>query len=113
LIAAPDAPPQLVSKLRADLCWLSEAPLDERRSYLIRHGCRTVKARLAAIHHCFDIHTLERRDAGTLYANDIAEVSFRLAQPLPVDRYAHNRATGSFIVIDEASNDTVGAGMIV
>jgi sulfate adenylyltransferase subunit 1 len=113
LIASPSRPPAIVTSLRADLCWFAEAPLDPRRTYLIRHATRTVKARLAAIHHRFDIHTLDRQEAAQLATNDIAEVSFKLAQPLPVDAYTRNRTTGAFIVIDEASNNTVGAGMVV
>jgi sulfate adenylyltransferase subunit 1 len=105
--------PLLATTLRADLCWLSETPLDPRRTYLIRHTTRTVKAKLATIHHRFDIHTLEKQDAAQLGVNDIAEASFRLAQPLVVDPYARNRSTGAFIVIDEATNNTVGAGMIL
>jgi sulfate adenylyltransferase subunit 1 len=112
-IVSRDETPGLVTTLRADLCWLAEAPLDARRSYLIRHTTRTVKAKLAAIHHRFDIRTLDKVEAAELGANDIAEVSFRLAQPLAVDAYAKNRATGAFIVIDEATNNTVGAGMVV
>jgi sulfate adenylyltransferase subunit 1 len=72
-----------------------------------------VKAKLAAVHHRFDIHTLERQQAAQLGVNDIAEVSFRLAAPLAVDAYERNRATGAFIVIDETTNNTVGAGMVV
>jgi sulfate adenylyltransferase subunit 1 len=113
LIVSHGGTPSVRDTLRADLCWLSEAPLDPRRRYLIRHATRTVKARLAQIHHRFDIHTLERQDAAALAANDIAEVSFQLAQPLAVDPYQRNRATGAFIVIDEVTNNTVGAGMVV
>ena len=105
--------PRTVTELRADLCWLSETPLDPRRTYSIRHTTRTVKAKLATIHHRFDIQTLEKQDAAQLGVNDIAEVSFKLAAPLAVDAYARNRATGAFIVIDEASNNTVGAGIII
>jgi sulfate adenylyltransferase subunit 1 len=112
-VSRGDTAPVVTNTLRADLCWLSETPLDPRRTYLIRHTTRTVKAKLAEVHHRFDIHTLDRQDATTLAANDIAEVSFKLAQPLAVDPYARNRGTGAFIVIDEATNNTVGAGMVV
>ena len=61
-----------------------------------------------------DIHTLEDAPSpAQLQLNDIARVSLRLAEPLVVDRYAANRATGAFILIDEAGNDTVGAGMVI
>ncbi|MDR1709751.1 MAG: sulfate adenylyltransferase, partial [Candidatus Accumulibacter sp.] len=93
-------------------CWLSETPLDPRRKYLIRHTTRETKAKIDAIAHRLDVNTLERRPAETLAMNDIAQVALKLAQPIFVDPYAQNRATGAFIVIDESTNDTVGAGMI-
>ena len=66
-----------------------------------------------AIDYRVDVNTSEQQSADKLAMNDIARVSFRLAQPLFIDRYAENRATGAFIVIDESTNNTVGAGMIV
>ena len=68
---------------------------------------------MAGIAHRLDINTLEREAAGRLRMNDIGQVSFKLAQPLCADPYAFNRSTGAFVVIDEASNNTVGAGMIL
>ena len=100
-----------VRRLDAMLCWLSEAPLDPQRKYVIRQTTRETRAVLAGIDYRVDVNTMARVDAERLLMNDIARVSFRLAQPLSVDRYAVNRATGAFIVIDESSNDTVGAGM--
>ena len=112
MIVKVDARPEPKTAIRADLCWLSESPLDSRRRYLIRHTTRDVKARLATIDHRLNMATLVREDAIGLAMNDIAQVTFRLAAPIMADRYAENRATGAFIVIDEASNNTVGAGMI-
>ena len=100
-------------QLDAMLCWLSEAPLDLNRRYLLRHTTREVKASVAGIAHRLDVDTLEREATGRLRMNDIGRVSFKLAQPLCADPYASNRTTGAFIVIDEASNNTVGAGMIL
>jgi sulfate adenylyltransferase subunit 1 len=68
---------------------------------------------LDGIDYRVDVNSMAQVGAERLAMNDIARVSFRLAQPLIVDRYAFNRATGAFIVIDESSNNTVGAGMIV
>jgi sulfate adenylyltransferase subunit 1 len=102
-----------VTELRAQLCWLSETPLDPQRRYLIRHTTRDTKAKLAGIDYRLDIATLDHLDATTLGMNDIAQVVFKLAQPLAVDTYAEDRATGAFIVIDESTNNTVGAGMVV
>ena len=105
--------PQPRDTVRARLCWLSETRLDPNRRYAIRHTTRETRAKLAAIHSRLDIESLAREDATGLAMNDIAEVSFRLAQPIFADSYAENRATGAFIVIDETTNNTVGAGMIV
>ncbi len=105
--------PTVARQIDAMLCWLSEAPLDARRKYLIRHTTRETKAALGAIDYRVDVNTSEQQSADKLAMNDIARVSFRLAQPLFIDRYAENRATGAFIVIDESTNNTVGAGMIV
>ncbi len=105
--------PRIVRQIDAMLCWLSETPLDPRHKYLIRHTTRDSKAVLAGIDFRMDINTIERQSAEKLAMNDIAKVSFRLAQPLFVDPYQANRSAGAFIVIDESSNNTVGAGMIV
>jgi sulfate adenylyltransferase subunit 1 len=105
--------PTAVKQLDATVCWLSETPMDRARTYLIRHTSRDSKAKLAAIDHRLDVNTLEQVPAERLAMNDIAQVSFKLAQPLFVDPYADNRATGAFIIIDESSNNTVGAGMIL
>ncbi len=100
-------------QLDAMLCWLSETPLDLNRRYLLRHTTREVKAAVTGIAHRLDIDTLEREAAERLRMNDIGRVRFKLAQPLCADAYASNRGTGAFIVIDEASNNTVGAGMVL
>jgi sulfate adenylyltransferase subunit 1 len=99
-------------QLDATVCWLSEQPLDPQRKYLIRHATRETKAALAGIDYRIDINSMEQQAADSLVMNDIARVRFKLAQPLVVDSYAENRATGAFIVIDESSNNTVGAGII-
>ena len=112
MVEATD-PLQPRKQLDAMLCWLSETPLDLNRRYLLRHTTREVKAFVAGVAHRLDINTLEREATGRLRMNDIGQVSFKLAQPLCADPYASNRATGAFVVIDEASNNTVGAGMIL
>ncbi|MCX7176397.1 MAG: GTP-binding protein [Proteobacteria bacterium] len=107
------AVPATRSSISAHLCWLSETPLDRQRTYLVRHTTRSVKAKLASIDSRLNIATLEHEDATGLVMNDIARVTLRLAQPLFADSYAENRVTGAFIVIDESSNNTVAAGMIL
>ena len=113
MIVKPDEAPRNAREIEAMVCWLGEAPLDPGRKYLLRHTTRETLARVAGISHRLDLNTLERHAAALLRTNDIARVRFKLAQGLCVDSYAENRSTGAFIVIDEATNNTVGAGMIL
>ncbi len=105
--------PTQTKQLQATVCWLAETPLDRARTYLLRHTTRETKAKVAEITYRIDINTLEKQSANQLAMNDIAQVSFKLAQPLFTDPYATNRSTGAFIIIDESNNNTVGAGMII
>jgi sulfate adenylyltransferase subunit 1 len=117
LLADPVHPPRTTRNIEARICWLSSEFLDARAvaaaRFVLKHTTRSVKARLLSLNDRVDINTLERQAApGGLAMNDIAHVALVLAQPLFVDPYELNRATGSFILIDEASNQTVAAGMI-
>jgi len=97
----PEFPP--VDLKREEPWALAEEVLDPKQ----------VQAELAAIDHRLDVNTLEKVPAEKLAMNDIAQVTFKLAQPLFADPYLENRGTGAFIIIDESSNNTVGAGMIL
>jgi sulfate adenylyltransferase subunit 1 len=112
LVRAGEAP-EPARTVDAVVCWLSERPLSPSRRYLVRHTTRETKALLAEIAWRLDLTALEQVPAQGLSMNDIGRVTFRLAQPIAADRYAENRATGAFIVVDEATNDTAGAGMIL
>jgi len=113
IVKTADTAPAVTKAVEAQLCWLSETPLEPSRRYLVRHTTRTTQAKLAGIAHKLDIHSLENVSADKLQMNDIAKVTLKLAQPLAIDAYADNRGTGAFIVIDESTNNTVGAGMIL
>jgi len=102
-----------VKQIEAFVCWLGETPLSTARTYIVRHTTRESKAKIGAIQYKVDVNTLEQQQTNDLKMNDIARLSFKLAQPLMVDSYKNNRGTGAFIVIDESTNSTVGAGMIV
>jgi sulfate adenylyltransferase subunit 1 len=105
--------PRLEREFDATLVWMSEQPLDCRRRYLAKHGTRTVKARVGRILHRVDVNTLAREEGViTLAMNEIGRVELRVQEPLPLDAYRVSRATGSLIVIDEATNKTVAAGMV-
>jgi len=105
--------PEPVKQIEAFVCWLSETPLSPARTYIVRHTTRESKAKIGTIQYRVDVNTLEQQATQDLKMNDIARLTFKLAQPLMVDSYKKNRATGAFIVIDESTNNTVGAGMIV
>lgn len=102
-----------VKQIDAFVCWLSETPMSTARTYIVRHTTRESKAKVGSIQYKIDVNTLEQQATADLKMNDIAHITFKLAQPLMVDSYAVNRATGAFIVIDESTNNTVGAGMII
>jgi len=104
--------PIVAKEFAAMLCWLAETPLDKNRKYLVKHTTRTAKCQFSAIDYRVDVNTLERHATDTLHMNDIAHVAIKVQQPLVFDSYLTDRATGSFIVIDETTNNTVAAGMI-
>ena len=98
--------------LTAMVCWLSETPLTVNRTYLMMHTARSSKAKITQIKHKIDVNTLREEFGDKLNVNDIAEISFKLAQPLVIDTYEKNRVTGAFILVDESSLHTVAAGMV-
>jgi sulfate adenylyltransferase subunit 1 len=104
--------PKVLKEFEAMLCWLSESPLDKNRKYLVKHSTRTTKSLFSRLDYRVDVNTLEKLAVEKLNMNDIARVAIKVQQPLVVDSYAIDHATGSFIVIDEATNNTVAAGMV-
>lgn len=105
--------PQVVRALDANVCWMDAEPLVLGRRYLVKSTTRTVKAVFGEVKHRIDVESLNEVDAnGALRLNDIGHVTLKLQQPLVVDPYRDNRATGSFVVIDETTNHTVAAGMV-
>lgn len=113
MLVGSDALPRVTKEFQAMLCWLSETPLDRARKYLVKHTTRTVKCVITNIEFRVDVNTLGRLEAEILNMNEIARVAVKVQQPLVIDCYDNDRATGSFIVIDETTNNTVAAGMIV
>jgi sulfate adenylyltransferase subunit 1 len=112
MLAAAGNPATVIKTVNADVCWLSEEPLDLRRKYWLKHTTRQVAARITKVDTLLDVNTQERRPADGLKLNDIATISLNVQQPLAADAYDKIRATGSFILIDEVTHQTVAAGMI-
>jgi bifunctional enzyme CysN/CysC len=114
LLADPDRAPIVARELTARVSWMAERPVEDRARLLVKHTTRTVPARVDEIVSVVDIHTLQDlASPGKMELNDLGVVRFRLAEPLVVDEYVRNRGTGAFILIDESTNETVGAGMVV
>jgi len=106
--------PTPTRELEAMVCWLSERPLKSTGRYRIKHTTRTALAKVDELRYRIDVNTLRRDEAArSLGLNEIGRLRLRLSAPLLVDDYRRNRATACFILIDESTNDTVGAGMIV
>ncbi|MEA2844594.1 MAG: bifunctional enzyme CysN/CysC [Actinomycetota bacterium] len=98
----------------AMVCWMVDQPLVAGGRYAVKHTTRTVRAIVRELRYRLDVTTLHRDEAATgLSLNEIGRVTLRTTAPLMFDEYRRNRLTGSFIVIDEATNATVGAGMIL
>jgi bifunctional enzyme CysN/CysC len=112
LVQAEDQP-TVAKDLDAMVCWMSEQPLTERGKYTIKHTTRTARAIVESVEHRVDVNTLDHHEASQLSLNEIGRIRLRCSAPLMIDPYARNRTTGSFILIDESSNDTVAAGMIL
>ena len=113
VLASAAAPPRVTTELDATLCWLADKPLRPGARLLLKHGTRTTQAIVGALGERLDTDTVSWVDAPeTLAINDIARVTLRTADPLPVDDYAAIRATGSFLLIDPPSGATLAAGLV-
>ncbi|MDP9108504.1 MAG: GTP-binding protein [Pseudomonadota bacterium] len=112
MLVAADRPATILKTVNADVCWLSEEPLDLRRKYWLKHTTRQVAAKVTGVETLLDINTQEKRPATGIKLNDIARISLTVQQPLAADSYDAIRSTGAFILIDEVTHQTVAAGMI-
>lgn len=106
--------PAIGQDIDAMVAWLAETPLRVGGKYVVKHTSRTAKAMVQDLHYRLDVNSLHRElDANSLGLNEIGRVELRVTTPLFYDEYRRNRATGSFILVDEYTNSTVGAGMIL
>jgi bifunctional enzyme CysN/CysC len=114
MISRPANRPKEAQNIDAMVCWMSERPLSPGGRYRIKHTSRTALARVEHVIYRIDVNSLHRnQDANGLELNEIGKLRLRLSAPLLMDEYRRNRTTGSFILIDESTNDTVGAGMVL
>jgi bifunctional enzyme CysN/CysC len=114
MICRPQNRPEVTQDVEAMVCWMHEQPMKTKGKYFIKHTTRDARALVQQVHYRLDVNTLHRDEtAETLGLNEIGRVSLRTTVPLFTDEYRRNRFTGSFILIDEATNATVAAGMIL
>jgi sulfate adenylyltransferase subunit 1 len=106
--------PQIEQEFDVMLCWMNEKKMPLRSKYILRHTTKECKCMIKEIKYKLDVNTLSRVEGHTeLELNDIGRISLRTTTPVFFDSYRKNRQTGSLILIDEATNETVAAGMIV
>jgi bifunctional enzyme CysN/CysC len=116
MIVAADASasaPVVTQEFAATICWMHERPLAVGSKYAIKHTTRSARAVVTSVLDRLDLQDLERLPADGINLNEIGQISLRTTVPLVVDPYARNRVTGRFILVDEATNATAGAGMIL
>ena len=115
MICRPNNAPTPVQDIEAMVCWMDETrPLQVGGRYAIKHTTRSARAIVRGLHYRLDINSLHRDEtAAELKLNEIGRVRLRTTVPLLADEYRRNRTTGGFVIIDESTNRTVGAGMIV
>jgi len=114
LICRPHNQPEITNDFEAMVCWMTDEPLRPGSRYIIKHATRSAKAIVDDMRYRMDVNTLQRDQAADeLGLNEIGRVRIRTSTPLLLDEYRLSRATGGFILIDEATSDTVGAGMVV
>jgi sulfate adenylyltransferase subunit 1 len=114
IIAKPNNQPLVEQDVDVMLCWMNQRPLNINARFYVRHTTTETKGVLKEIQYKLDINSLQRVESvEQLVMNDIARVRIRTAKPLAFDSYRKNRITGSLILVDEGTNETVAAGMIV
>jgi bifunctional enzyme CysN/CysC len=114
MLCRPHNAPTVTQDVDAMICWFSDRPLREGATYMIKHTTRSARARVQKLHYLLDVNSLHRDEVrGELALNDLGRITLRTAAPLFVDEYRRNRITGSFILIDEGTFETVGGGMIL
>ena len=112
VIATSETPPEISDQFDTTIIWLSEEPMLPGRSYRMKTSSRLVSATVNAPKHKTDVNTLQKLPARTLQLNEIGNCTLAVDRPIAFDSYAENRQTGSFILIDRMTNNTVGMGMI-
>ena len=113
LLVHPKNRPRAQASFEAMMVWMAEEPMQPDRSYILKHTTRVTKTSIQKIEYRINVNTLSRMPPAPLTLNEIGRVVLRSTRTLFLDAYARHRGTGSFILIDPVSNNTVGAGMVI
>ena len=114
MLVKANNPPQVGQDFEAMICWFSRNPMPARAKFILRHSTRETQAMIREVRYQVDINTLHKiEDVDSFKLNEIGRICLRTAAPLIHDAYRRNRQTGSFVLIDPGTNETVAAGMIL
>ena len=113
MIVREDNTPEVSKEFEAMVAWFSETPLEKDRSYILKHTTKETRCFVTEVGYRMNIDDLHREEADHLEFNEMGRLSIKTSEPIMIDPYSNNRSTGSFILVDEFTNNTVAAGIIV
>lgn len=113
MIVKPDNMPSIAQEFDVMICWMNEKPMQVNGKYALKHTTREVRCLVKQVHYKVNVNNLEHLDDTSVGLNDIARVTLKTTKPVFIDSYKKNRRTGAIIIIDEATNNTVGVGMVI
>jgi sulfate adenylyltransferase subunit 1 len=113
MIVKPDNMPEISQEFDVMMCWMNEKPLQVNGKYALKHTTREVRCLIKEVQYKVNVNNLEHLDDTHVGLNDIARVTLKTTKPVFIDSYKKNRRTGALIIIDEATNNTVGVGMVI
>lgn len=112
MIVKPDNLPSITQEFDVMMCWMNEKPLQVNGKYALKHTTHEVRCLIKEVKYKVNVNNMEQMIDGKVNLNDIACVTIRTTKPVYIDAYRKNRRTGAIIIIDEATNNTVGVGMV-
>lgn len=113
MIVKPDNVPSIAQEFDVMICWMNEKPMQLNGKYALKHTTREVRCLVKQVHYKVNVNNLEHLEDTSVGLNDIARVTLKTTKPVFIDSYKKNRRTGAIIIIDEATNNTVGVGMVI
>ena len=113
MIVPKDQPAQVGNEVDMMMCWMNQKPLQVGGKYCLLHPHLETRCIVKEVNYLLDVNTFEKKDSAEVVLNSIASVKIKSMKPMVYDKYEDNRITGSLVLVDEATNETVAAGMIL